>query len=188
MSIETGRLRVVGPEGTPSTAPEQPDETVAPGEYIRGHRERRGMSIEQLAAATKIPRASLELLEEGRFDQLPGPVFVRGFLRCCARTLQLDPQHVIELLYEQERALTKAARREASATGKHAPARASKEASQTPAASPRAPAAAQPAGWLRERLSATNLVLWLLVVVVVALLVLAAFHLAGGGDAAVPHT
>lgn len=70
------------------------------------------MSIEQLAAATKIPRRSLELLEEDRYDALPGPVFAKGFLRCAARALGVDVQTVMDLLYERERAALSARRRE----------------------------------------------------------------------------
>ncbi len=70
------------------------------------------MSIEQLAAATKIPRRSLELLEEDRYDALPGPVFAKGFLRCAARALGVDAQTVMDLLFERERAALSARRRE----------------------------------------------------------------------------
>ena len=76
----------------------------SPGRYIKEQRQRRGMSVEQLAAATKIPRTSVILLEEDRFDELPGPVFVKGFLRCAARALGVDVDAVMELLYERERA------------------------------------------------------------------------------------
>jgi hypothetical protein len=70
------------------------------------------MSIEQLAAATKIPRRSLEMLEEDRYDALPGPVFAKGFLRCAARALGVDVQTVMDLLYERERMALSARRRE----------------------------------------------------------------------------
>jgi hypothetical protein len=70
------------------------------------------MSIEQLAAATKIPRRSLELLEEDRYDALPGPVFAKGFLRCAARALGVDVQTVMDLLFERERAALSARRRD----------------------------------------------------------------------------
>ncbi len=79
---------------------------------------RRGMSVEQLAIDTKIPRASIDALEEDRFTALPGPVFVKGFFRCCARSLSLDAEVVMALLYEHERAQQqlKSGRRE-----RHAP-------------------------------------------------------------------
>ena len=62
------------------------------------------MSVEQLAIDTKIPRASIDALEEDRFTALPGPVFVKGFFRCCARSLSLDAEVVMALLHEHERA------------------------------------------------------------------------------------
>lgn len=69
------------------------------------------MSVEQLALETKIPRPSIEALEEDRFSALPGPVFVRGFFRCCARALGLDPETVAGLLHEHLRAQKAAAQR-----------------------------------------------------------------------------
>jgi len=105
------------------------------------------MSIEQLAIDTKIPRASIEALEEDRFGALPGPVFVKGFFRCCARSLELDPETVLSLLHEHERALQqlKSGRRERQApqllgrtsTPSPAPARPARAASpgSSPAAS-----------------------------------------------------
>lgn len=62
------------------------------------------MSVEQLAIDTKIPRSSIDALEEDRFTALPGPVFVKGFFRCCARSLSLDAEVVMSLLHEHERA------------------------------------------------------------------------------------
>ncbi len=92
------------------------------------------MSIEQLAIDTKIPRASLEALEEDRFAALPGPVFVRGFFRCCARSLGLDPEGVVGLLQEHLRAQQAGSR----PARRPAPVRAV-EATR-PAAAPRSPA------------------------------------------------
>ncbi|MBA3546257.1 MAG: helix-turn-helix domain-containing protein [Nannocystis sp.] len=63
------------------------------------------MSVEQLAIDTKIPRSSIDALEEDNFAALPGPVFVKGFFRCCARSLGIDAEPVLSLLHERERAL-----------------------------------------------------------------------------------
>ena len=60
------------------------------GEEIRRERELREVSLKQLAAVTKVSVRHLEALESGRFDQLPAPVFSRGFLRACASHLGLD--------------------------------------------------------------------------------------------------
>ncbi|MBL9106912.1 MAG: helix-turn-helix domain-containing protein [Myxococcales bacterium] len=123
------------------------------------------MSIEQLAIDTKIPRASIEALEEDRFGALPGPVFVKGFFRCCARSLELDAETVLSLLHEHERALQqiKSGRRERQTphllgrgnSAKSEPARADKpprpaapEVARTPAAAgnPQARVAEAPRG------------------------------------------
>ena len=113
MGTETGQLRVVANEAMSGSAPG--GEVNSPGAYIREQRKRRGMSLEQLAVATKIPRGQLELLEQDRFEELPGAVFTKGFLRCCARALELDEERVFALLYEQERELLRENRREHSA-------------------------------------------------------------------------
>ena len=76
MRVDTGRLRVVPPDTALAAQAEAVDELddlvdlpddaddgiASPGAYIRKHRMRRGLSVEQLAVATKIPRTSLDLL------------------------------------------------------------------------------------------------------------------------------
>jgi cytoskeletal protein RodZ len=171
MTVETGQLRVVGPDGSERAATESTTQgEISPGQFIMRQRQRRGMSIEQMAAATKIPRRSLELLEAGRYSELPGPVFVKGFFRCSARALGLDSEAVLELLYEEERAALKARRREGPVTG----------------SLPKVPERLW--GRLAERLPSTTTLLWILVILVIAVLVLAAFHLAGGTGQGTPST
>jgi cytoskeletal protein RodZ len=171
MTVETGQLRVVGPDGSDQAAGGSTTlEEITPGQFIMQQRKRRGMSIEQLAAATKIPRRSLELLEAGRYGELPGPVFVKGFFRCAARSLGLNSETVLELLYEEERAALKARRRDGPVTG----------------SLPHVPGGLW--GRLAERLPSTTTLLWILVVLVIAVLVLAAFHLAGETGQSTPST
>ena len=104
MRVPTGRLRIVSApqQGEAADPHEGPP---SPGRYIRDQRQRRGMSVEQLAIDTKIPRSSIDALEEDNFAALPGPVFVKGFFRCCARSLGIDAEPVLSLLHERERAL-----------------------------------------------------------------------------------
>ena len=111
MAVDTGRLRVVPAEIAGEGQAEDLGFT-SPGAYICEQRKRQGLSLDQLAVATKIPRPQLELLEEDRFGEMPGPVFVKGFLRCCARVLRLDEEAVLALLYEQERDQHRGRRRE----------------------------------------------------------------------------
>jgi transcriptional regulator with XRE-family HTH domain len=64
------------------------------GRYLASQRELRGISLDELAARTKIPRRNLERLESGVFDtQSDG--FVRGFVRTVAESLGLDPHEAV---------------------------------------------------------------------------------------------
>ncbi len=65
------------------------------GRYLSMKRESMKMSIDEIARTTKIPKMSLQALEQGKFDSLPGDVFVRGFLRSFARCLKIDGNDVI---------------------------------------------------------------------------------------------
>jgi cytoskeletal protein RodZ len=53
------------------------------------------MSLAEVSRMTRIPVATLESLERDQFDDLPGEVFVRGFLRSFARALNLSPAEVL---------------------------------------------------------------------------------------------
>lgn len=68
--------------------------SVSIGAVLRSAREARGDSLSDVAHALKLSRGQIEALEMERFDLLPGPVFVRGFLRNYARYLGLDPEAV----------------------------------------------------------------------------------------------
>src|SRR4029079_4710273 len=78
------------------------------GSCLRRAREQRRLTLKEVAGATKIPRATLELIEAGNIDELPADVFVRGFIRSYARLVGPDEA---EPLHNFERALN--ARRDA---------------------------------------------------------------------------
>ncbi|MCC6646902.1 MAG: helix-turn-helix domain-containing protein [Polyangiaceae bacterium] len=67
------------------------------GAFLRKHREARAMSREEISRATRIPVHSIERLEDDRFDDLPGEVFVRGFLRAYARSVGLAVDEVLAM-------------------------------------------------------------------------------------------
>jgi transcriptional regulator with XRE-family HTH domain len=81
-----------------SDGPAEADGSV--GSYLARQRELRGVSLDELAEATQIPRRSLERLEGGAFDrQVDG--FSRGFVRTVADALGLDAADaVLRLLGE----------------------------------------------------------------------------------------
>jgi cytoskeletal protein RodZ len=65
------------------------------GQYLKRHREARRMSLEEVARATRVPIASMERIEAGQFDELPGEVFVRGFLKSYARAVDIPCDDVL---------------------------------------------------------------------------------------------
>jgi cytoskeletal protein RodZ len=65
------------------------------GTWLRTQREARGVSLAAVAESSKISTRYLEALEGDRFDALPAPVFVRGFLREYARIVGLDGDEVV---------------------------------------------------------------------------------------------
>lgn len=65
------------------------------GDKLREAREARGITVDQLAAATKIRSDYLLALEQGDRSSLPGDVYVRGFLRLYAREVGLDADAVV---------------------------------------------------------------------------------------------
>ena len=68
------------------------------GDLLRTARERRGLTVQELAAITKIPRRHLDALERGQFDELPGGMYRRAELRTYAETVGLDKALVLERL------------------------------------------------------------------------------------------
>jgi len=66
------------------------------GAMFRQARERRGASLQQIAAVTKISARVLDALERNDVSKLPGGIFSRAFVRSYAREIGLDPDMVIE--------------------------------------------------------------------------------------------
>jgi cytoskeleton protein RodZ len=65
------------------------------GEHLRREREMRGVSLDEISAATRISTRFLEAIEKDQWDQLPGGVFNRGFIRSIARFLGLDEDSLV---------------------------------------------------------------------------------------------
>jgi cytoskeletal protein RodZ len=66
------------------------------GGKLRAARERRGISLRQIANATKISVAVLEALERNDISRLPGGIFGRAFVRSYAVEVGLDPETTIQ--------------------------------------------------------------------------------------------
>jgi cytoskeletal protein RodZ len=51
------------------------------GSYLKHQRELRGIPLDEIAQTTKISIRFLQALEANQFDELPGEVFIKGFIR-----------------------------------------------------------------------------------------------------------
>ncbi len=65
------------------------------GEHLRRERILRGISKDEVVRVTKVTREYVTALEKNRFDELPPPAFVKGFLRVLARFAGLDGDDLI---------------------------------------------------------------------------------------------
>lgn len=68
---------------------------------LKSEREKRKVSLSQIAAETRISLRHLESLEEGRFADLPGGIYTRAFLKAYCEILKLDSQDIMQR-YEVE--------------------------------------------------------------------------------------
>ncbi|MER3406557.1 MAG: hypothetical protein C4289_16485 [Chloroflexota bacterium] len=71
------------------------------GEILREERRKKGITLEQAQAATRIRLKYLQALEEDDYAVLPSPVYVRGFLRNYAAYLGLIPEEIVDLYRQQ---------------------------------------------------------------------------------------
>jgi len=65
------------------------------GEKLRKQREQRGLALDAISNTTKISTRMLRALEDEHFDQLPGGVFNKGFVRAYARQVGLDEEETV---------------------------------------------------------------------------------------------
>ena len=73
-----------------------------PGILLAAARKASGLSIAEVAVEMRISPRQVEAIEADRYEDLPGAVFVRGFVRNYARLLNIDP---VPLLHALEPAL-----------------------------------------------------------------------------------
>jgi cytoskeleton protein RodZ len=65
------------------------------GEKLKLEREKHKITLEQISNSTKIGTRMLQALEEDRFNQLPGGIFNKGFVRAYARFVGLDEDQMV---------------------------------------------------------------------------------------------
>ena len=74
------------------------------GEILRTEREKKGITLDQAAADTRIREKFLKALEDDDHQSLPGTVYTKGFLRNYAEYLDLGGEELV-VLFHQERGM-----------------------------------------------------------------------------------
>ncbi|HEY8434098.1 MAG TPA: RodZ domain-containing protein [Sphingomicrobium sp.] len=82
---------------------EEPAESAQPtvGERLRAAREEKGLSLEDIAAQTRIPQRHLESIENAEWDNLPAPTYTIGFAKNYASAVGLDRAEIGDQLREE---------------------------------------------------------------------------------------
>jgi len=85
--------------GARMVSPERPGGDF--GSMMKLARQTRGVSLRQIADATKISVSALEALERNDISCLPGGIFSRAFVRSYATEVGLDPEQTVRAFIEQ---------------------------------------------------------------------------------------
>lgn len=72
-----------------------PDTTGGIGGCLRRAREHRGLTLQGIASRTKISVSALRAIERNRFEDLPGGVFRRAYVRTFAAEVGLDAERLV---------------------------------------------------------------------------------------------
>ena len=93
------------PKRDPDIEPlaEEPVEAAVPtaGERLRAAREEKKLSLEDIAAQTRIPQRHLESIETAEWDKLPAPTYTIGFAKSYASAVGLDRTEIGDQLREE---------------------------------------------------------------------------------------
>ncbi|MGA0334458.1 MAG: helix-turn-helix domain-containing protein [Kiritimatiellia bacterium] len=68
----------------------------SPGQQLREAREEMGKSLSDMAKLTRIGSPQLKGLEEDRYDSIPAPMYVRGFIKLYAQNLGIRHEPLVE--------------------------------------------------------------------------------------------
>ena len=72
------------------------------GEILRTEREKQGMTVKDVEKGTSIRALYIQAIEDGKYDVLPGEVYLKGFIRNYATFLGLSPQEMLALYRESQ--------------------------------------------------------------------------------------
>ena len=71
------------------------------GEELRRERVRRNLTFKDVEQVLHIKTTYLEAIEDGKYDIIPGPVYVKGFIRNYGNYLDLDGDRLVKAYQSQ---------------------------------------------------------------------------------------
>jgi len=86
------------PEDFPPESDAAPASPPGVGPQLRAAREKKGLTVEQVAAQTRIPQHQIEFIEAGQFSRLAGRTYAVGFARNLAKVVDLDQNDVAAMV------------------------------------------------------------------------------------------
>jgi len=89
-------VETAAPVGSPVESPSARSDSGAAGQRLAAARIEWGASVGEVAAYLNLSEATIEALESGAHERLPGLTFVKGYLRAYAKLLRLDPDDIIQ--------------------------------------------------------------------------------------------
>src|SRR5205823_4059599 len=89
------------PETEAADAEPVPETPPTVGDRLRAAREKQGLSLEDIAAQTRIPQRHLASIETGDWDSLPAPTYTVGFAKGYASAVGLDRAEIGNQLREE---------------------------------------------------------------------------------------
>ena len=72
-----------------------------PGMQLAHIRQQKGYTIEYVASKLHLRTRIIELIENGEFNLLPEPVFIRGYLRAYSKLLGVSPDPFLQIFNSQ---------------------------------------------------------------------------------------
>ena len=90
-----------GEDGGEDASPEEKAMPATAGEALRAAREARRLTIDLVAAETRIPKRHLETIDAGDFEKLPSRTYAIGFARSYARAVGLDEVAIADMVREE---------------------------------------------------------------------------------------
>lgn len=71
------------------------------GEQLKAARESKRLSVEKIASQTFMRTDYVRAIEEGRYDIIGAPIYIKGFVKAYAQAVGIDPEPLIKQLAEE---------------------------------------------------------------------------------------